>query len=103
MRSLEGEVRELKDLLDEKDEKIDMLSRIRSSSTSQPIHLPSPRRTSATPSSAASDARGEAQPDKEETFKVQQSPYLHSDGHDNSYFSGTSGGKTVIGMRCSRW
>jgi Fungal Zn(2)-Cys(6) binuclear cluster domain len=48
VRGLEAEVRELKDLLDEKDEKIDVLSRIHSFS------LPS-RKGSASPSPAASE------------------------------------------------
>lgn len=91
VRGLELEVRELKDLLDEKDEKIDMLSRIHSQS-SQPIQLPSPRRPSLTPA----DSTGSNE-DKEadEVFKVQQSPYLLGEGTD-SYFAGTSSGRTFI-------
>lgn len=95
MRQLEAEVRELKDLLDEKDEKIDMLSRIHSQS-SQPLQLPSPRRPSTT--SVESGTGGVESPDKEEMFKVQQSPQLLAgDGEDeDSYFSGTSGSRTFI-------
>lgn len=95
MRGLECEVRELKDLLDEKDEKIDMLSRIHSQS-SQPIHLPSPRRPSTT--SVEAGRKEVEPPEKDEVFKVQQSPYLltgAADGAD-SYFSGTSSGRTFI-------
>ncbi|KAI7055248.1 hypothetical protein KC327_g17791, partial [Hortaea werneckii] len=76
VRALESEVRELKDLLDEKDEKIDMLSRIHSQST-QSIQLPSPRRGSATSHWNASDEQSQT-PEKDEVFKVQQSPYLLS-------------------------
>ncbi|KAI6840497.1 hypothetical protein KC340_g2904 [Hortaea werneckii] len=96
VRALETEVRELKDLLDEKDEKIDMLSRIHSQST-QSIQLPSPRRGSATSHGNASDEQPQT-PEKDEVFKVQQSPYLLSgavEGAD-SYFSGTSSGRTFI-------
>lgn len=95
VRALECEVRELKDLLDEKDEKIDMLSRIHSRS-SQPIQLPSPRRPSTT--SLESGKAATESPEKDEVFKVQQSPHLlggAGDGAD-SYFSGTSSGRTFI-------
>ncbi|KAJ5728831.1 uncharacterized protein N7483_003339 [Penicillium malachiteum] len=49
VRALESEVRELKDLLDEKDEKIDVLSRIHSFSLSQRTALPRSPPTSAAP------------------------------------------------------
>ncbi|KAK5124622.1 hypothetical protein LTR85_001335 [Meristemomyces frigidus] len=95
VRGLECEVRELKDLLDEKDEKIDMLSRIHSQS-SQPIQSPLPRRPSTTPLESGS---GDVEtPEKEEVFKVLQSPYLLAgavNGAD-SYFSGTSSGRTFL-------
>lgn len=80
-------MKELKDLLDEKDEKIDMLSRIHSQSP-RSIQLPSPRR-----SSVQSERKDEAEPD--EIFKVQQSPSLHGEGAD-SYFAGTSSARTFI-------
>lgn len=96
MRSLELEVRELKDLLDEKDEKIDMLSRIHSQSP-HAISLPSPRQAST--SSQGSGSKDKLQtPEKDEVFKVQQSPYLLAGAVDgvDSYFSGTSSGRTFI-------
>ena len=93
MRALESEVRELKELLDEKDEKIDMLSRIHSQS-SQPLQLPSPRRPSTT-SLESKDGRRESS-DKDEIFKVQQSPYLLDGAGSDSYFAGTSSGRTFI-------
>ena len=92
MRLLESEVRELKELLDEKDEKIDMLSRLHSQS-SHPFQLQSPRRTS-TASMESKDGKSDS-PEKEEIFKVQQSPYLLDDGSD-SYFAGTSSSRTFI-------
>ena len=93
VRSLESEVRELKELLDEKDEKIDMLSRLHSQS-SHPFQLASPRRTSTT-SESSKDAKGDS-PEKEETFKVQQSPYLLEGEGSDSYFAGTSSTRTFI-------
>lgn len=87
VRALETEVRELKDLLDEKDEKIDVLSRIHSQSPHS-ITLPSPRRPSVQP-----DNKGEHDPD--DNFKVLQSPSLQGEGTD-SYFAGTSSARTFI-------
>jgi len=94
VRALELEVRELKDLLDEKDEKIDMLSRIHSQS-SHPIQLPSPRRPSITVSDLSPCGRS-ATPEETEVFKVQQSPYLLADDGADSYFAGTSSGRTFV-------
>jgi hypothetical protein len=93
VRVLEGEVRELKELLDEKDEKIDMLSRIHSSS---PVAYPSGRRPSVQ-SPGSSEPRAESQ-EKDETFKVQQSPLLLDDENSDMYFVGSSSGRTLIGM-----
>lgn len=93
VRILEAEVRDLKELLDEKDEKIDVLSRIHSQS-SHPIQLPSPRRPSATPEEVGS--RKTESPAREEVFKVLQSPYLLDGNGSDSYFAGTSSGRTFI-------
>ncbi|KAK0283558.1 DNA-binding transcription factor cat8 [Friedmanniomyces endolithicus] len=97
VRSLECEVRELKDLLDEKDEKIDMLTRIHSKSP-QPRPLPSPRQPSPTSLEAGDATRKPETSEKDEVFKVQQSPYLLAgDGdHADSYFAGTSSSRTFI-------
>src|SRR6201992_2509378 len=84
VRALEAEVRELKDLLDEKDEKIDMLSRLRS-------HSPQARRKSSTPVTTT-EADGNFQA-KDEMFKVSQSPALIDSGDCESYFMGTSSGR----------
>jgi hypothetical protein len=92
VRLLEAEVRELKELLDEKDEKIDMLSRIHSHSPSlQPaarrpsVHLP-----------LSPGSRVDTQ-EKDDTFKVHQSPLLLDDVNHDSYFVGSSSGRTLIG------
>ena len=91
VRALESEVRELKDLLDEKDEKIDMLSRINPHSST---HLISERRPSGTLSPVSmNDAKDEP---KEEVFKIQQSPYLLDENGIQSYFAGTSSGRTLV-------
>lgn len=92
VRALESEVRELKELLDEKDEKIDMLSRIHS-------HSPASQSTARRPSLHSpgfSETREEAQ-EKEDTFKVQQAPHLLDDVNHDSYFVGNSGGRTFVG------
>ncbi|KAF2278793.1 C6 transcription factor FacB [Westerdykella ornata] len=91
VRCLEAEVRELKELLDEKDEKIEMLSRIHSHS---PRSSHSPRRnttTSPSPLRAGSESQ-----DKDDVFKVQQAPLLLDGDDQESYFVGTSSGRTLI-------
>lgn len=94
VRSLENEVKELKDLLDEKDEKIDILSRIHS-------NTPSSRRPSSTlsESSDAPDFKRpvDAEQVKEDTFRVQQSPNLLDDAESDSYFMGPSSGRQFVG------
>lgn len=94
VRSLEAEVREMKELLDEKDEKLDMLTKLHPQNNS-PSHSSSPRRSSGTPVSSVDDLPDSATP-KEETFKVQQSPCLFDNGTSDSYFAGTSSGKKFI-------
>lgn len=92
VRALETEVRELKDLLDEKDEKIDMLSRMHGNGNH--------RRTSATSIASASTAESRKEslkPVKEDTFRVQASPLLLGVDNSDSYFMGSSSGRTFIG------
>lgn len=95
VRVLEGEVRELKDLLDEKDEKIDMLSRMYNNRgrSSEPAQ-----------GSPASDTqkKSESPPPKEDTFRVQASPLLLGVENSDSYFMGASSGRAFIGL-CSFW
>lgn len=87
VRNLEAEVRELKELLDEKDEKIDILSRIHSRA---PQGHPTPPRSSTSPSPSEASA---ATPDKDDVFKIHQSPALLDDENNNSYFVGSSSGR----------
>ena len=94
VRALETELKELKDILDEKDEKIDILSRIHSNS-------PSLRRPSSTSSTSFDlpDVKGNVDTNapKEDTFRVQQSPFLLRGEESDSYFMGASSGKSFIG------
>ncbi|KAL8637905.1 MAG: hypothetical protein Q9228_004881 [Teloschistes exilis] len=91
VRSLENEVRELKDLLDEKDEKIDILSRIHSGS---PV---SRGRSSEAASNPCVDTKAAVahETPKEDIFKVQQSPDLLN-GDADSYFMGASSGRAFV-------
>ncbi|KAK4138050.1 hypothetical protein BT67DRAFT_416078 [Trichocladium antarcticum] len=88
VRALECEVRELKDLLDEKDEKIDMLSRMhgnRRSPTARPHSPP-----------AADSKKDAGAAPKEDTFRVQASPLLLGVENSDSYFMGASSGRAFI-------
>ncbi|KAL6708560.1 DNA-binding transcription factor cat8 [Coniothyrium glycines] len=91
VRLLEAEVRDLKELLDEKDEKIDMLSRMHSHS---PAAMSVARRPSVQ-SPRPTETREELQ-EKDDTFKLQQLPLLHDDANRNSYFAGSSSGRTLV-------
>jgi hypothetical protein len=95
VRSLEQEVRELKALLDEKDEKIDMLSRIRSRTSPS---FSSPKRPSDTGTSPtlAPEAGDPCHSDDEESFKVVQSPSLVGDCHPTSFYMGTSSARPLV-------
>jgi hypothetical protein len=92
VRALETEVRELKDLLDEKDEKIDMLSKMHSN------------RKPCTPSSSPSPPADNpiATPPKEDVFRIQASPLLVSAGKSDSYFIGASSGRAFLGRYSDR-
>lgn len=94
MRLLEAEVRELKELLDEKDEKIDILSRMHSHSHSPAAHS-TVRRPSIHPPTS-SEIR-EASQEKDDTFKVQQALLLLDDANNDAYFVGSSSGRTLVG------
>ncbi|KFA47114.1 hypothetical protein S40293_08697 [Stachybotrys chartarum IBT 40293] len=90
VRQLENEVRELKDLLDEKDEKLDMLSRM---DANRYRHTPA-----TSPSTSDShDSRRDVQVIKEDTFRVQPTPLLLGVENSDSYFMGPSSGRSFIG------
>lgn len=93
MRQLETEVKELKDLLDEKDEKIDILSRIRPSSISQ-------ERPSVTESiTAVTETKPvmEKPEPPEDVFRVQQTTDLLQRDLQDSFFMGASSGRSFVG------
>ncbi|CAK7201282.1 DNA-binding transcription factor cat8 [Sporothrix eucalyptigena] len=147
VRQLESEVRELKDLLDEKDEKIDMLSKMHgnqrrasvsrnpmsptsgsatsnspsSTNSSDSLSRKSTSVSSASPSSTTSpgtakstsprnstdgtasapaskrDSKLSATPAvKEDTFRVQASPLVLGVENSDSYFMGSSSGRSFI-------
>ena len=91
VRALEAEVRDLKDLLDEKDEKIDMLSKMHGNRR--------PSVGARSPPAAAADPNKEAEKPapKEDTFRVQASPLLLGVENSDSYFMGASSGRAFIG------
>jgi len=95
VRALEAEVRELKDLLDEKDEKIDMLSKMHSN-----IGDMSRRRMSSASVSACAPAETikEELPvlPKDDVFRVQASPLLLGSETSDSYFMGASSGRAFV-------
>lgn len=99
VRVLEAEVRDLKDLLDEKDEKIDMLSKMHgnrrrmsmesgSGVPSSPLHSPT----------VEIRAGKESTPPKEDTFRIQASPLLLGVENSDSYYMGPSSGRSFIGQ-----
>jgi hypothetical protein len=91
VRALEGEVRELKLLLDEKDEKIDMLSRIHSHSPQ-----PSQRRKSSSHTLPSPESETNTPEEKDDIFKIVQSPNLVDDEESEAYFMGTSSSRLLI-------
>ncbi|KIW03447.1 uncharacterized protein PV09_05217 [Verruconis gallopava] len=90
VRSLESEVRELKALLDEKDEKIDMLSRIHAHSPQ-----PSQRRKSAATIPTPESTRDSPEA-KDDVLKIEQPPPLAADDNPAACFMGTSSSRLMI-------
>lgn len=97
VRALETEVKELKDLLDEKDEKIDILSRVHPNSP--PLRRPSSALSSSVDLAEARDP-SELTPRHEDTFRVQQSPCLLEVEASDSIFMGASSGRSFVGKSC---
>lgn len=93
VRALEAEVRELKDLLDEKDEKIDMLSKMHDNNHH---HRRPPVAGSASTSPRPPSKRDPSTPVREDTFRVQASPLLLGVENSDSYFMGPSSGRAFI-------
>ncbi|KAI1435231.1 fungal-specific transcription factor domain-containing protein [Xylaria sp. CBS 124048] len=89
VRQLESEVRDLKDLLDEKDEKIDMLSKMHN-------HRQPSVRSSASPKPTVESETDEGPPAKPDVFRVQATPLLLGVENSDSYFMGPSSGRAFI-------
>ncbi|KAI4863868.1 fungal-specific transcription factor domain-containing protein [Hypoxylon rubiginosum] len=88
VRVLETESRELKDLLDEKDEKIEMLSKMHDHRQQCVGSAGSPK--------AIESRRDANSPAKEDVFRVQASPLLLGVENSDSYFMGPSSGRSFI-------
>jgi hypothetical protein len=87
VRQLENEIHELKDLLDSKDEKIDMLSRMHANH----------RKVTACPESPPMSEPTENQETlNKDTFRVQATPLLLGVENSDSYFMGPSSGRAFI-------
>lgn len=93
VRALEAEVREFKDLLDEKDEKIDMLSRIKSRPSPS---FSSSKRTDDARSPSLAESNIASQSEEDETFKLAQTASLIHEHETHSYFMGTSSARPMI-------
>lgn len=100
VRVLEGEIRELKDLLDEKDEKIDMLSKIHGNRRRPSIGSASAISPMSSPAAELRSGK-EPTPPREDTFRVQASPLLLGVENSDSYYMGPSSGRSFIGQRSS--
>src|SRR2546421_11168216 len=101
VRSLEAEVRELKDLLDEKDEKIDMLTRIHSKPLFSSQQSAPPRQPSATlsPKTTTSETPKAGSPIvRDDVFSVQELPLLVESQNSDAYFMGASSGRVFLGI-----
>ena len=92
VRALEAEVRELKDLLDERDEKIDLLSKIHSFSS------PS-RASSLVPQSTGEAVQSAPHESRDDVFKVRQVPFLQkSEQKSDPFFMGASSARAFVGQ-----
>lgn len=94
IRSLENEVKELKDLLDAKDEKIDMLSRIHSNSPS--LGRPSSILSSSTEANSATQI-AQSHHFSNGAFGHHQSPNLLDRDKSDSHDMGASSGRSFVG------
>lgn len=101
VRTLEGDVKELKDLLEKKDEQIDILSRIRPNPKlherpAQPGSLPSVLEHKPTDEKPADEKPKAA----EDVFTVQYPPYLLSSDYHDTVFMGASSSISFVGGCC---
>lgn len=106
VRTLEGDVKELKDLLEKKDEQIDILSRIRPNPKlherpALPGSLPSVLEDKPADEKPANDKPvDEKLKAAEDVFKVQYPPYLLSSDYHDTVFMGASSSISFVGGCC---
>jgi len=94
VRTLEAEIRELKGLLDEKEEKIDMMCKVRSGSMQS--HR-SPKRSPELASRSGSISNHSDGSNQEaDDFRISQSPILVHEDHSNAYSMGNSSARSLI-------
>ncbi|KAL9059710.1 MAG: hypothetical protein Q9162_001011 [Coniocarpon cinnabarinum] len=88
VRALELEIRELKDLLDAKDDKIDMLSKLHSPShaTFSGSRRPSSKQSPSSPATALESLEEEPS----QSFRMHQDPVLHAGDHHDPRFTSQS-------------
>lgn len=91
VRQLESELKELKDLVEEKDEKIDMLSKMHSQ---RQVSVAS---TTTSPQVSTNSPGDQLQPMKEDTFRVKNSPILLELDGGECRFVGPSSGYFLMG------
>ena len=92
VRALELEIRELKDLLDAKDDKIDMLSKLHPNGS-----LPLRRHSSVQSFSDSSQRRQSSQETGGQQFRVHQNSSLHDDSKQEARFVGNSNSYVLLG------
>ena len=100
VRSLEAEVHELKCLLDEKDEKIDVLSRLHSMvpSSRKPPSPASTKAPSVSSSTVGEDSHSQATSERDDLIHVQHSSSLLRKPTQDRPFSGPSSTGAFLGM-----
>lgn len=96
VRSLEGDVKELKDLLDKKEEQIDILSRIRPN----PQLHERPAQPGSLPSVLEDKPVDEKAKAADDIFQVQYPPYLLSSDHHDTVLMGASSTISFVGGFC---
>ena len=92
VRTLEAEVKELKDIIDEKDEKIDILSRVRSNTSSNRR----PSDTYSTFSSAATSSSNSSPP--KEDAQTLDHPTARDEADRNARIAVSSSGRSFVGL-----
>ena len=92
VRVLEAEVRELKDLLDEKDEKIDMLSRMHNNRRISQASNPRPALSMSSPDIPSSP--------KPDTFRLQTAKPNGNAEANGTALVGASTGRALLGKSC---